>query len=47
LGLGVNLFSSEPTLIERYGYKRFCSELSKSSPFYADHFYTAKEETAE
>ncbi len=41
LGLGVNLFSGEPTLIEQYGYREFCIELSKRSEFYSENFYTA------
>lgn len=43
LGLGVNLFSNQPTLIERMGYRVFNNELAKSSDFYAEHFY-AKED---
>lgn len=34
LGLGVNLFSSEKTLLEEYGTKFFNGELSKNSSFY-------------
>lgn len=33
LGLGTNLFSSEPTLIEQYGVDEINSELIKKSPF--------------
>ncbi len=40
LGLGTNLFSDTPTLIERVGYTAFCTELSKTSDYYASHFYT-------
>jgi len=36
LGLGTNLFSSEKTLIEQYGYKDLYSELSKRSKFVED-----------
>jgi phosphoglycerol transferase len=39
LGLGTNLFSNQPTLMERFGYDRLCKELSKKSEYYADHFY--------
>lgn len=45
LGLGTNLFSNTPTLIERFGYGVFCTELSQRSDYYADHFYTAEEES--
>ena len=41
LGLGVNLFSSQPTLMERMGYSRFNTELAKRSEFY-DQFYSAQ-----
>lgn len=34
LGLGVNLFSDEQTLAERYGYDYMFDELSKMSTFY-------------
>lgn len=36
LGLGVNLFSNESTLAEKYGFKRFNDELKKKSNFYSD-----------
>ena len=39
LGLGTNLFSGTPTLIETVGYSAFNYELSKTSEFYADNFY--------
>ena len=39
LGLGTNLFSTQPTLMERLGYDRLCKELSKKSEYYADCFY--------
>ena len=38
LGLGVNLFSGKPTLIEKLGYERFDRELSMSSDYYAEVF---------
>ena len=41
LGLGTDLFSASPTLIEIYGYTDFAQELSKRSPYYSEHFYTA------
>ena len=34
LGLGVNLFSDQPTLMERMGYDTFTEELSKQSDYY-------------
>ena len=43
LGLGVNLFSMQPTLMERIGYNAFYDELAKKSDFYANSFY-AKED---
>jgi len=43
LGLGTNLFSKVPTLMERRGYGPFASELSNRSEYYSDHFYTAQE----
>jgi len=39
LGLGTNLFSDTPTLIETVGFSAFNYELSKTSEFYADNFY--------
>ena len=39
LGLGTNLFSRQPTLMERIGYDRLYLELSKRSAYYSDHFY--------
>jgi phosphoglycerol transferase len=38
LGLGVNLFSGKPTLIESMGYDRFDRQLSMASDFYAEEF---------
>jgi phosphoglycerol transferase len=43
LGLGANLFSDQPTLMERVGYTSLCSELANRTEFYANKFY-AKEE---
>ena len=34
LGLGVNLFSETPTLLERYGYDKLNSELKRKSVYY-------------
>ncbi len=39
LGLGTNLFSALPTLMERFGYTQLCKELSKQSDFYENSFY--------
>ena len=39
LGLGTNLFSTMPTLMEKMGYTKFCTELSKKSQYYSDNFY--------
>jgi len=39
LGLGTNLFSSEETLTEKYGYDKLEEELNKSSDFYIETFY--------
>jgi len=39
LGLGTNLFSSEETLTEKYGFDKLEEELSKRSDFYIDTFY--------
>lgn len=41
LGLGTNLFSSLPTLMERFGYSTLCNELSKRSASY-EAFYGAQ-----
>ena len=34
LGLGVNLFSGEKTLIEQYGYRKINQEVKKKSRYY-------------
>ena len=47
LGLGTNLFSRQPTLMERIGYTKLCAELAKQSDYYADHFYGKQEEAAQ
>ena len=39
LGFGANLYSSTPTLIEKYGYAAFNDELSKRTDYYAENFY--------
>ena len=39
LGLGTNLFSSEKTLTEIYGFDKLEEELAKRSDFYIDTFY--------
>ena len=41
LGLGTNLFSATPTLIEKRGYVQFWNELAKASDFY-NRFYEEK-----
>lgn len=41
LGLGTNLYSDTPTLIEEMGFDRFNGELAKSSDYYKEHFYSA------
>lgn len=38
LGLGVNLFSGKPTLIEKMGYEKFDRQISMSSDYYATQF---------
>jgi phosphoglycerol transferase len=38
LGLGVNLFSGKPTLIELLGYERFDRQVSMASDYYAEKF---------
>ncbi len=42
LGLGTNLYSDTPTLAEELGFGEFNAELSKSSGYYTQHFYTAE-----
>ena len=39
LGLGTNLFSSIPTLAEKWGYEEFNDELGKASDYYIEHFH--------
>ena len=39
LGLGTNLFSGRRTLMEEMGYAKLCTELSKKSEYYSEHFY--------
>ncbi|WP_167753800.1 LTA synthase family protein [Granulicatella sp. WM01] len=41
-GLGTNLFSNVPTLIERDGLEKFNDELSKNSTFYNKEFFIKK-----
>ena len=38
LGLGVNLFSGKPSLIEKLGYEKFDRQLTMSSDYYAEKF---------
>lgn len=42
LGLGVNLFSEEKSLVEQYGYAYVFEELKRRSTFYNDHFLAYK-----
>lgn len=37
LGLGTNLYSDQPTLLERYGFDKVNEELQKRSDFYEEH----------
>ncbi len=39
LGIGTNLFSGVPTIIERYGYTFVDDEVAKESEFYGNKFY--------
>ena len=38
LGLGTNLFSGEPTLMEQWGYEELCAALFSNRDYYARHF---------
>ena len=42
LGLGVNLFSNEQTLVEKYGLEYLNTELSKKSNYYNNHILIGK-----
>lgn len=42
LGLGVNLYSEEETMIERMGLKKFDRELTKNSDFYINTIFNGK-----
>ncbi len=42
LGLGTNLFSSEQTLTEKYGFDYLCTEINKVSPYYQNNFLYGK-----
>lgn len=44
LGLGTNLFSNVPTLMERIGYTKLCTLLGQKSQYYENHFYGKQEE---
>lgn len=39
LGLGTNLFSGKPTLVEEMGLEAFDAELTKTSDYYTKHFF--------
>ena len=43
LGLGTNLFSAVPTLMERIGYYELSTLLGQKSAYYDSHFYGKKE----
>lgn len=43
LGMGINLFSDEETLVEKYGVEHLNDEFRKYSTFYNDYFHFAKE----
>ena len=43
LGLGTNLFSSTPTLMEEIGYNQLCLILGQQSEYYEENFYTRKD----
>ena len=45
LGLGTNLFSNVPTLMEKLGYQELCNQLAQQSEYYSSHFYSKREET--
>ena len=45
LGLGVNLFSGKPTLIEKLGYEKFDRQLTMTSDYYATRFRLEEPET--
>ncbi|MDN6641153.1 MAG: LTA synthase family protein [Tetragenococcus sp.] len=47
MGLGVNLFSDKPTLIEQLGYNQFQNELMKKSEFYNEKLMQDKEQDEE
>lgn len=44
LGLGTNLFSGRPTLMEAMGYDALTLELASGKKFYAEHFFAPGEE---
>ena len=39
LGLGTNLFSGKPTLIEEMGFNAFNDQLCRTSDYYTTHFF--------
>ena len=39
LGLGTNLFSGVPTLMETLGMERFDDEMARYSQYYIDNFF--------
>ncbi len=44
LGLGTNLFSNTPTLMEKIGYDALCDQLAQQSEYYSSHFYSKRDE---
>jgi phosphoglycerol transferase len=39
LGLGANLFSGKPTLVEEMGIEAFDAEMTKTSDYYTKNFF--------
>ena len=39
LGLGTNLFSGKPTLVEEMGIEAFDAEMTKTSDYYTKNFF--------
>ncbi len=46
LGIGTNLFSEQPTLMEEFGYEQFYTELSRRSRFYERNIIQGTDRTA-
>ena len=43
LGLGVNLFSGQPTLAERMGFATVMQRIGEASTYYIEHFMQVQE----